>query len=276
MERRTDSENFTTKQINGNLMEKIQLEYTHDGAVARIILNDGKGNVLDAVMMNDLHEAFMQFKSNSDIKLITFEGAGKNFSFGASVEEHTKSNCAEMLKSFHQLFYELIDLSLPTMAKISGQCLGGGMELALACNFLFADKTAFLGQPEIMLGVFAPPASLMLPMKIGKAYAEELLITGNSIDALRAKEIGILNDVFADKEEMETVLNQWIAKNILRKSAVSLKYAVNASRTMFNNVLLTRLPELEAIYVNQLMETVDANEGINSFIEKRKPVWKNC
>lgn len=257
-------------------MEKIQLEYTHDGAVARIILNDGKGNVLDAVMMNDLHEAFMQFKSNSDIKLITFEGAGKNFSFGASVEEHTKSNCAEMLKSFHQLFYELIDLSLPTMAKISGQCLGGGMELALACNFLFADKTAFLGQPEIMLGVFAPPASLMLPMKIGKAYAEELLITGNSIDALRAKEIGILNDVFADKEEMETVLNQWIAKNILRKSAVSLKYAVNASRTMFNNVLLTRLPELEAIYVNQLMETVDANEGINSFIEKRKPVWKNC
>ena len=257
-------------------MEKIQLEYTHDGAVARIILNDGKGNVLDAVMMNDLHEAFMQFKSNSDIKLITFEGAGKNFSFGASVEEHTKSNCDEMLKSFHQLFYELIDLSLPTMAKISGQCLGGGMELALACNFLFADKTAFLGQPEIMLGVFAPPASLMLPMKIGKAYAEELLITGNSIDALRAKEIGILNDVFADKEEMETVLNQWIAKNILRKSAVSLKYAVNASRTMFNNVLLTRLPELEAIYVNQLMETVDANEGINSFIEKRKPVWKNC
>ncbi|MDP2363010.1 MAG: enoyl-CoA hydratase-related protein [Ignavibacteria bacterium] len=256
-------------------MEKIQLEYTHDGAVARIILNDSKGNVLDAVMMNDLHEAFRQFKSINDIKLITFEGAGRNFSFGASVEEHTKSNCAGMLQSFHRLFYELIDMALPTMAKISGQCLGGGMELALACNFLFADKTAFLGQPEIMLGVFAPPASLMLPMKIGMAHAEELLLTGNSIDALRAKEIGILNVVFADKEEMETALNQWIAKNICRKSSSSLKYAVKASRTMFNNVLLTMLPELEKIYVNQLMETADANEGINSFIEKRKPIWKN-
>ncbi|MFA6572290.1 MAG: enoyl-CoA hydratase-related protein, partial [Bacteroidota bacterium] len=149
-------------------MQKIQLEFTHDGAVARIILNDGKGNVLDAVMMKDLHDCFKQFKKNNNIKLISFEGAGKHFSFGASVEEHTETNCAAMLISFHQLFYEIIELSIPTLAKISGQCLGGGMELALVCNFLFADKTAFMGQPEIMLGVFAPPASLMLPMKIAR------------------------------------------------------------------------------------------------------------
>lgn len=256
-------------------MQKIQLDYTHDGAVARVILNDGKGNVLDSVMMNDLHDAFNQFKNNKDIKLITFEGAGKHFSFGASVEEHTKQNCAAMLQSFHGLFYELIVLSIPTMAKISGQCLGGGMELALACNFLFADKTAVMGQPEIMLGVFAPPASLMLPMKISAAHAEELLLTGISIDAARAKEIGILNDVFEDKEAMEATLDQWIAKNICKKSASSLKYAVRAARKKFNATIIKRLPELENVYITQLIETYDANEGISSFIEKRKPEWKN-
>jgi len=257
-------------------MEKIQLEYTHDGAVARIILNDGKGNVLDNVMMKDLLAAFAKFKENKDLKLITFEGAGKNFSFGASVEEHTKYNCEEMLKSFHRLFYEIIGMSIPTMAKISGQCLGGGMELALVCNFLFADKTAMLGQPEIMLGVYAPPASILLPLKIGNARAEELLLTGYSIDADRAKEIGILNDVFKDRATMDSSLDEWIKKNILKKSASSLRFAVSVARTEFNEIVLTRLPELENIYVNELMETDDANEGIYSFIEKRKPVWKNC
>jgi cyclohexa-1,5-dienecarbonyl-CoA hydratase len=256
-------------------MQKIQLDYTHDGTVARIILNDGKGNVLDAMMMYELHDLFDQFKNNNNLKLITFEGAGKHFSFGASVEEHTKENCAEMLKSFHQIFYEIIDLSIPTMAKISGQCLGGGMELALACNFLFGDNTALFGQPEIILGVFAPPASLLLPLKIGSAYAEELLLTGTSIGALRAKDIGILNDVFIDKVEIETHLDQWITKNISKKSASSLKYAVKASRKVFNETLLTKLPELEKLYIDELMESFDANEGINSFIEKRKPVWKN-
>ncbi len=257
-------------------MNKIQLNYTHDGAVAQIILNDGRGNVLDAVMMSELHDVFGQLKNNNNIRLITFEGAGKHFSYGASVEEHTKSNCTEMLKSFHRLFYEIIEMSVPTMAKISGQCLGGGLELALVCNFLFADKSAFMGQPEIMLGVFAPPASLMLPLKIGLAHAEELLLTGISFDASRAKDMGLLNDVFEDKEEMESALDIWITKNICKKSASSLKYAVRAGRKIFNETILTQLPELEKIYIGQLMETFDANEGINSFIEKRKPDWKNC
>ncbi len=256
-------------------MEKIQLEYTHEGSVARIILNDGKGNILDNIMMKDLLAAFAKFKENKDLKLITFEGEGKNFSFGASVEEHTKYNCEEMLKSFHRLFYDIIAISIPTMAKISGQCLGGGMELALMCNFLFADKTAMLGQPEIMLGVYAPPASILLPLKIGNARAEEILLTGNSINAQKAKEIGLLNGVFDDKETMDTQIDEWIKKNILKKSSISLRYAVMVSRTEFNEIILARLPELENIYVRELMETDDANEGINSFIEKRKPIWKN-
>lgn len=256
-------------------MNKIKLNYTHNNEVAQIILDDGKGNVLDDIMMQDLLEAFEIFKEKKDLKLLTFEGAGKHFSFGASVEEHTKEKCASMLKIFHRLFYEIANMSIPTMAKISGQCLGGGMELALACNFLFADKTAMLGQPEIMLGVYAPPASLLLPLKIGSARAEELLLTGLSIDAEKAKAIGLINDVFEDKEAMNSALEDWISKNICQKSASSLRFAVRVARTRFNEVIRTKLPELERIYIAELMETHDANEGIASFMEKRKPVWEN-
>jgi len=200
-------------------MNKIKLEYTHNNSVARIILDDGKGNVLDSIMMNELVEILNSFKNKNDIKLITFEGAGKHFSFGASVEEHKKENAASMLKTFHSIFYSIIDLSIPSLAKISGQCLGGGLELALICNFLFADKSAVLSQPEIKLGVFPPPASVILPLKIGNAQAENLLLTGNSITGEKGKEIGLINDLFENKDEMNEGINNWIDKNIIPKSA---------------------------------------------------------
>ncbi len=256
-------------------MQKLKLEFLHNNSVARIILDDRKGNVLDSIMMGELNDLLDSFKSNNDIKLITFEGAGKHFSFGASVEEHTKENAPAMLKSFHQIFYTIADLAIPTLAKISGQCLGGGLELTLVCNFLFADKSANLGQPEIILGVFAPPASVILPLKIGNAKAEELLLTGKSITAEEGKKIGLINDVFENRETMETELDKWISENILPKSASSLRYAVKASRVKFNHILRKMLPELETLYIDKLMATEDANEGINSFLEKRKPEWQN-
>jgi len=256
-------------------MNKIKLEYAYDNTVARIILDDGKGNVLDSIMMKELIEMLNSFKDNNDIKLITFEGAGKHFSFGASVEEHKKENVSSMLKTFHNIFYTIIDLSIPTMAKISGQCLGGGLELALICNFLFTDKTAMMGQPEIKLGVIPPPASVILPLKIGNAQAENLLMTGNSISGGKGKEIGLINEVFENKEEMEEEINKWINENIVPKSASSLRYSFKASRIVFNYLIKKMLPELEEMYVEKLMKTEDANEGINSFLEKRRPNWGN-
>ena len=184
-------------------MQKIKVEYTHNNSVARVILDDGKGNVLDSIMMGELAEILNLFKEKNDLKLITFEGAGKHFSFGASVEEHTKENAPKMLREFHQLFYTITDLAIPTLAKISGQCLGGGLELALVCNFLFADKSANLGQPEILLGVIPPPASVILPLKIGNAKAEELIITGKAISAEEGKAMGLINEVYEDKDAME-------------------------------------------------------------------------
>jgi len=256
-------------------MQKIKINYSYENSVATILFDNGKGNILDHIMMEELQNVFNSFGDQKDLKLIVFEGAGKNFSFGASVEEHKKEFAGVMLRAFHQLFYSLRDLSIPALAKVSGQCLGGGFEVALMCNFIFADKSARFGQPETILGVFPPPASLLLPEKIGYARAEELLITGNSISADEAKLMGLVNEIFDNKDSLDTGVNTWIEKNILPKSASSLRYSVKATRVKLNHLLSNFLPQLESVYVNQLMETYDANEGIQSFLEKRKPVWKN-
>jgi len=256
-------------------MEKIKVNYLYENSVVNILLDDGKGNILDHIMMEELQNVFNSFAHKKDLKLIVFEGAGKHFSFGASVEEHQKEFAATMLRNFHQLFYSLRDLSIPALAKVSGQCLGGGMELALVCNFIFADKTAKFGQPESMLGVFAPPASLLLPEKIGYARAEELLITGKTINADEARSIGLVNELFDDRATLDAGVSDWIIKYILPKSASSLRYSVKAARVKLNHVLTNFLPQLESMYTKELMGTHDANEGILSFIEKRAPVWEN-
>ena len=255
-------------------MQKIKFEYSHNTTVANVTLNDGKGNVLDHIMIEDLQELLDSFKSDNNLKLIVFQGAGKHFSFGASVEEHQKEYAAAMLSGFHQLFYSLRDLAIPTAAKISGQCLGGGLEFAAMCNFIFADKTAKMGQPEILLGVFAPAASVILPEKIGYAKSDELLITGRTFGAEEALSIGLVNQLFENQEEMNAGINEWIEQHILPKSASSLRYAVKAARIRFNHILTNFLPQVEQKYVTELMETHDANEGITAFLEKRKAEWE--
>lgn len=256
-------------------MGKISIEYTHDKVVAKVVLNDGKGNVLDYIMMEEIQAQLDQFAKNPSLKLITFEGAGKHFSFGASVEEHQKDYAATMLRGFHSLFFSLRDLAIPCLAKISGQCLGGGLELALMCNQMFADKTAKLGQPEIILGLFPPPASILLPEKIGLSRAEDLLLTGRSIDAEEGMAFGLLNRLFDDKAALDAGADAWIEHHILPKSASSLRFGVRAARMKFNHILSNFLPQLESLYVTRLMNTEDANEGIAAFLEKRTPVWSN-
>ena len=222
-------------------MEKVKVEYQYDNSVARVILYAPKGNVMDMIMMHDLQSLFNQFEQMNDLKLITFEGEGNHFSFGASVEEHKKEKAGEMLRNFHNLFYSLIKLSIPTAAKVWGQCLGGAMELCLMCNFIFADNTAKFGQPEIILGVFPPPASLLIPLKIGSAKAEELLITGKTITADEAKAYGLVNEIFDSRDYLSAGVDEFINSHILPKSASALRYAVKAARQVFNKVLQEEL-----------------------------------
>jgi cyclohexa-1,5-dienecarbonyl-CoA hydratase len=253
----------------------ITCEKLYDGAVVRIVLNSPKANVLEAAMLREILQALDEVANQRDVKLIVFEGAGKHFSFGASVPEHTKENAAMMLKAFHAMFYRLIDVAIPTMAIVRGQCLGGGMELALFCNFLVADKTAKFGQPEIVLGVLPPPASVMLPRKVGQTCADDIALTGRTLDAEEAHRAGIVSLLVDSEQDAWQAAVQWIEQHILPKSAVCLKIANKAVRMGFFRALREDLPRMEALYLKELMETNDANEGITAFLEKRKPVWKN-
>lgn len=257
------------------MSEKILIEPIHDGQVVRLTLNAPKANILDAEMMAELQKALDDLRGQPSVKLVQFTGAGDHFCFGASVPEHTCEKAPQMLKQFHQLFYTLADLAIPTAALTSGQCLGGGMELALMCNFMFADKSAMLGQPEIQLGVFAPPASVILPAKIGQARADDLLLTGRVMPAEEAAGMGLLTALYDDRESMLAGVDTWTGKQIVRKSASSLRFAVKAARLEFNRVLKERLQDQERLYIDELMATHDANEGIASFLEKRRPDWQD-
>jgi cyclohexa-1,5-dienecarbonyl-CoA hydratase len=257
------------------MAQKILVEYLYERAVARVTLNSPKGNVLDSAMMGDLHAALDGFSTEPQLKLIQFIGSGDHFSFGASVAEHVRDQATGMLKQFHGLFLKLMELRVPTAALVSGQCLGGGLELALMCNFLFVTKSSALGQPEISLAVFPPPASLILPMKIGQARADDLLLTGRSIVGVEAAEIGLAIRAFDSKDAMLAEVDEWTRKHILPKSASSLRFAVAAARQDFNETLRRNLGLLEAAYVEKLMATYDANEGIASFLERRPAVWQN-
>ncbi|MEK7729667.1 MAG: enoyl-CoA hydratase-related protein, partial [candidate division KSB1 bacterium] len=189
-----------------------------------------------------------------------------------SVPEHQKEFAPHMLATFHDLFRTLIAVNKPCFALVRGQCLGGGLELAMFCHWIFASEDAKFGQPEINLAVFPPVASLLLPHRIGQSAADDLALTGRSITAQEAKQLGLVHSVSSNPQ---AELEEFIAKHILPKSATALHFAARASRYEMHQVFLQSIAALEKMYVQELMETADANEGIKAFLEKRKPVWKN-
>ncbi|MFQ5824148.1 MAG: enoyl-CoA hydratase-related protein [bacterium] len=252
--------------------KKIKLNLFHNNQVLNLTLNAPKGNVLDREMMTELTQAIQQEGQGSSVKALIFQGEGEHFSFGASVPEHQKDFVGEMLETFHQLFRTLIETSKPTFALVRGQCLGGGLELVAFCHWIFASEEAKFGQPEINLAVFPPVASLILPHRIGQSAADDLVLSGRSISAQVAKQLGLVYSVSADPQNE---LNEFISKHILPKSTVALQFAAKSSRYEMHQAFLRSIEAVEKMYVQDLMATEDANEGIQAFMEKRRPVWKN-
>nr|MBP7322439.1 enoyl-CoA hydratase/isomerase family protein [Deltaproteobacteria bacterium] len=256
-------------------MEKLRCEKLFNDQVWKLVLNDPKGNVVDSIMLKSFAQVFAEAEKDKHCKLFILQGEGKHFSFGVSVEEHTADKAAAMLASFNQFFLKLTDLATPVVSLISGQCLGGGLEMAMFAHVIFADESAKMGQPEIGLGVFAPPASVMLPAKLGQSRADDLLLTGRIISAQEAKQSGLVNEVYPDKSTMEQKLTAWIEEHILPKSAHSLRVASKVARWQFNKRIREDLEQYEAVYTNELINSHDGNEGINAFLQKRKPEWKD-
>ena len=249
---------------------KVWLE--RDGALLRLRLARPKANLIDAAMIAALASAFATNRNNRGLLAALIDQEGPHFSFGASVEEHLPERCAQMLGALHALLGAMLAWPKPILVAINGQCLGGGLELALAGNLLFVAPQAALGQPEIKLGVFAPAASVLLPMRIGQARAEELLYSGRSIDAATAAAWGLANAVADDPAAAAL---SFFERDIAGKSAAALACAVQAAREPFAELARARLSDVEALYLERLMATRDASEGLQAFIAKRQPVWEH-
>lgn len=250
----------------------VQTTILEAGVVWRVAFGASKGNVLDAALVAELTALFRKAALDRHLKAIVLEGQGRHFSFGASVEEHLPEHVTGMLHGFHNLFRAIFDSSVLTVAVVRGACLGGGLELALACHRIYAMPGANLGQPEISLGVFAPVASLLLPERVGRAHAEDLLLSGRTIEGEAALRIGLVDGLAEDP--MAEAL-EYVRDRILAHSASSLRFAVRAARESLIDRFNQEIPRLEHQYLDTLMKTKDANEGLRAFLEKRKPVWSN-
>ncbi len=257
----------------GETYEKISIETTCAGQVLRITLDSPPANILDGQTMAEIRACLGAEGASRDLKAIVFAGAGKHFCFGASVAEHQKDQAPAMIAGFHAMFNELLACETPLVALVRGQCLGGGMELASFCNFILAEPSAKFGQPEIQLAVLPPVASAILPGIIGQLRADDLVLTGRSIDARTACDWGLVHGVADDGEAL---LGELLEKHLLPKSAAALRCANRAVRAGWHASLGRTLDEMERLYVDKLMETADANEGIAAFLEKRKASWKNA
>ncbi len=243
-----------------------------DDSLLRLRLARPKANLVDAAMIAALDHALADHASNPNISCVLLDAEGPHFSFGASVEEHLPGQCADMLSSLHGLIIKMIEYPVPILAAVQGQCLGGGLEVVCGASQIFAATDAKFGQPEIKLAVFAPAASCLLPERIGQANAEDLLFSGRSISAEEALSMGLVQAVDQDPEA--AALN-WIDQNLATLSASSLRMAVRAARLQSVDRIREKLGQVEKLYIDELMSTHDALEGLTAFVEKRTANWKN-
>lgn len=248
----------------------LQLSLLRDGRVLSLRLARPKANIIDSAMIRALSEALHDAGGNKRLKAVLLCAEGAHFSFGASVEEHLPDRCAAMLTDLHRLVLHLVRFPVPVLVAVQGQCLGAGLELALTGHLLFAATGAQLGQPEIKLGVFAPAASCLLPLRIGQMQAEDMLLSGRSLSAVEGYRVGLVAAIAADAEAAAL---EYYDSHLAALSASSLRIAVHAARSGFTAQVQKRLQEVETLYLQDLMSTRDATEGLTAFIAKRPPQW---
>ncbi len=248
----------------------VRHEVTPDGAVHTITLDKAPGNVIDIALCRQLRDAIAAAAGAEDGKVLVLRGAGKHFSFGASVEEHLPDKAPDMLAALGGVIRDLIGFPYPTLAGVQGSCLGGGFELVLACGIVIAEEGAILASPEIRLGVFAPAATALLS---GRS-AEDVLLTGREVTAEEALRLGIVNAIAADGD-LDKAVDTFVNEHFVPRSALSLRLATRAIREGRNSSIERKLDEAERLYVEELLATHDGVEGIEAFLEKRPPVWKN-
>jgi len=240
---------------------------------AIITLNREPLNVLNIAMMKEINQALDTLKT-AKIKLLLFKAKGKAFSAGVDVGEHLGDQVEEMIEVFHGIFRRMDALPALSIASVQGAALGGGCELALYCDLVLASEKAKFGQPEIQVGVFPPIAALIFPRITSRKKALELILSGETINAQEALNLGMINKV-VPADSLEEELEKFCGK-FISLSGLVLSLTKKAFNTGLMDPSAQGLKEIEKIYLRELMKTHDAEEGLRAFMEKRKPFWKEA
>jgi cyclohexa-1,5-dienecarbonyl-CoA hydratase len=249
----------------------IQTEFKE--GVGTLTLNRPPLNVLNIDMMEEINTYFEGLLREKSLKLLVIQAAGKAFSAGVDVGEHLGDLVYKMIEVFHRMFRMMDALKVPSISVVNGSALGGGCELAVYCDMVIATEKAKFGQPEIQVGVFPPIAALAFPRMMGRKKALELILSGDVIGAQEAFALGMVNKIVPETSLAEEV-NGFIEK-FRKLSGIVLKLTKEATLAGLNDDMDKGLEVIEKIYLDRLMKTNDAIEGLKAFLDKRKPAWKD-
>lgn len=252
----------------------VSVAFNESGSRAAISFSHPKGNILTRDILIGLRSVCDDLSRAEALKLIAIAPGGPDFSFGASVPEHAPGEIQQALPEMHELIRDMLALPAPTAAVVRGRCLGGGFELALACDFIMAAEGSVMGLPEIALGAFPPVASVLLPIKAGYARAARAAFSGAALSVNEWTAAGLVTLV-APGDLLDRAVDDWFDRNLAAHSAAALRHAAIALRFDVHDAIERLLPRIERLYLNDLMSTEDAAEGVRAFIEKRRPRWKD-
>ena len=252
------------------------IRWDDSGIVAHLTLNRPKQNIMNIEMLREIAGAIESLSAREDVRLIVLDAAPEcegYFSLGVGAEGYTQQMVFQMMDAFHNVFRAMLEISKPVLAVVEGVASGAGAELAAFCDLVVATEQAQFRQPEIKLGVFPPMGAVVYPRVIGPRRAMELLLTGDPINAFQAQGIGLVNRVVPKEKLKETV--DALVKRISEQSGPVLSLL---KRVVFEGTWRPfdeALKSAQDIYLNQLFDLQDSQEGLRALIEKRKPVWKN-
>jgi cyclohexa-1,5-dienecarbonyl-CoA hydratase len=228
-------------------------------------------NVLDLPMLAALRDRLTHDAADPTLCAVVVRGAGpRAFSAGVDLLDHRADAVRAMLGAVHGTILALLRAPAVTIAAVRGFCLGGGFELATACDLVIAEPDATFGQPEVKVGCFPPVACARLAELIGRARAADLIVTGQPVSGAEAAAMGLVSRLGPLDRTLEEVLG-----HIRASSRHVLRATVEAMRAGAATALEARLGEIETIYERRLVGSFDMDEGIDAFLQKRAPNWKH-
>lgn len=240
---------------------------------ARLVLDAPPLNILTRDLLAELRSRLAELERDRALRVVILAAAGKHFSAGASVEEHLPGEVERMLPEFLDTVRTIESFPVPVIAAVQGRCLGGGLELVLAADIVLAAEGALLGVPEIRLGVLPPAACVLLPRLVPPGAAAEMVFGGGVVDAAAAEAIGLVRRT-VPVEELQREADD-LAASIARNSAAALREAKKALRAGRGDPS-DAWGEVSRVYLEDLMRTSDAAEGLAAFVEKRTPEWSHA